>query len=166
MSCPPASSVHPLMPHISNSSPALPSSTAGIKPLLTWCRLKHHISEKQFCLSTQEEGCITTVYHVVWYEHSWPGTLLTKVWLSLVFHQPASPFKSRTEGFVLDRCLYNINIRSCWSTAWKTVYEVQNQSHHNYSSHRQKNLAPRKLQQTTLLMPGYTIKNKSKLQFL
>lgn len=52
----------------------------------------------------------------------------------------------------------SINIRSCWSTVWKTVYEIQNQSHHNYSSHRQENLALHKLLQTTLLTPGYTIK--------
>lgn len=46
------------------------------------------------------------LYHVVWHEHSWPGILLTNAWLCLALHQPPSPFKSRTEGFMLDRCPY------------------------------------------------------------
>lgn len=168
----PALSVPPLVSHRQhlNSRPALLSSSTVvislIKPSLTRHTVRPCFSEKQFWSLLTREASITTVYPMVWHELRWtrnPAHKTSSHLLHLTSHL-VLPRAGKKVSY-LSLAYTNKNIKSCWSTAWKTAYKIHNQRCYNYDFDRQENLASYEILGTTLLASGYIIRNRTKLSF-
>lgn len=153
-----------------NSSPALLSSSTVvislIKPSFTRHAVRPCFSEKQFWSLLTREASITTVYPMVWHELRWtrnPAHKTSSHLLHLTSHL-VLPRAGKKVSY-LSLTYTNKNIKSCWSTAWKTAYKIHNQRCHNYDFDRQENLASYEILGTTLLASGYIIRNRTKLSF-